>query len=195
MVHKNILCSSSAYLKKAVNGPWKESEDKHIVLLGTNPIAFEIYVAWLYTAQVQLSEEEEPAGKPSVNFRPNYEELISAYSFGDYAKDRRFCNALVDEMLAVNDKMRVLPSNTAVKQAYDTVPRGCGLRRLLVELFTYYHATSEFESMAHTYPPAFITDIAKLLMKERYLQPGSRVPTLKAKCHYHDHVDEVDKCA
>ncbi|KAF2868938.1 hypothetical protein BDV95DRAFT_577969 [Massariosphaeria phaeospora] len=51
-VHENLICTRSAFFRKAMNGTWKESEEKYVELPEDEPDIFRLYVELLYSARL-----------------------------------------------------------------------------------------------------------------------------------------------
>lgn len=45
-VHKDLICHSSEYFRVAFNGPWKETEDRKVLLLDVEPEICMCYLTW-----------------------------------------------------------------------------------------------------------------------------------------------------
>lgn len=47
-VHESLICSRSKFFQKAMNGKWKESEDRQVILAEDEPSVFLTYLDILY---------------------------------------------------------------------------------------------------------------------------------------------------
>ncbi|KAJ8112973.1 hypothetical protein OPT61_g4788 [Boeremia exigua] len=57
-VHRTLLEQHSEYFKKALNGPWKEAEDRTVRLEDVDCGAFGVFVDWLYTRKLPAKLHE-----------------------------------------------------------------------------------------------------------------------------------------
>lgn len=193
VVHKNVLCSSSGFLKKLTNGGWKEESDRQLRLPEADAEAFEIYVAWLYTGKPELWDSD--GGDIPILSAASCKRAFNAYTLGYFLDDRRFCNVIVDEVLALSAATETIPPRVEVGKAYGKLPRTCGLCRLLVDIHACHVISAEFNTTVDEYPMVFVMDMARVAVKERALDYLDRLPERRGKCYYHDHKHVSDECA
>lgn len=53
-LHETLVCASSRFCNSAVNGSWKESKSRSILLDDVDASIFRIYVSWLYRKQLPV---------------------------------------------------------------------------------------------------------------------------------------------
>ncbi|KAF2470311.1 uncharacterized protein BDR25DRAFT_171249, partial [Lindgomyces ingoldianus] len=58
-VHESLITSRSRFFCNAMNGKWKEAEERTVALLEDDPIVFELYLQCLYAGHANLDEDIE----------------------------------------------------------------------------------------------------------------------------------------
>ena len=53
-VHESLICSRSKFFQKAMNGKWKESEDRQVILAEDEPSVFLTYLDILYVSSTHV---------------------------------------------------------------------------------------------------------------------------------------------
>ncbi|KAK5132464.1 hypothetical protein LTR08_009075 [Meristemomyces frigidus] len=192
VVHQNVLCTSSNFFRKAIEGSWKEGEEKQVRLKEAEVSSFEIYIAWLYTGTLEICGEDKVEG--CTRNSKYYKCVGEAAQMGDFLEDRNFSNALVDELLSVMRPGGRVPQPPLIQTAYDMLPHKCGLCRLLVDFYSCYAKGAWFEHHADQIPTEFMTDIAMAAIRERQMALRDRFPMNRERCFYHEHKDDTDKC-
>ncbi|KAL1622565.1 hypothetical protein SLS56_008743 [Neofusicoccum ribis] len=191
-VHKDVLCASSPFFRKACNGPWKESRKNWIDLPKDHPKVFEVYLQWLY-----LDDFDIPA---SEGFKhPSFWTIYESYKFGDKILDISFKNAVIDVLVDVNIKYRRYPAFLA-NRIYDELPSSSTFRRLYVDFWIWSEGTSQYGdgrkgSDSETAPMEFFRDVAKGLaqLKTSGFKADARKPWISDTCQYHEHTEDESK--
>lgn len=87
-IHQEVICSNSKFFSNAMNGKWKESENRIIRLPANQPATFNLYAQWLYTRRIPPGDSKTPGNE--------FRKLVDAYVLGDQFQDTGFKNAVVD---------------------------------------------------------------------------------------------------
>ncbi|KAJ4378225.1 hypothetical protein N0V86_005925 [Didymella sp. IMI 355093] len=102
-IHKALLEEKSEYFKKALNGPWKEAEDKVVFLDDVDCRSFAVFVDWLYTGEIPADCDgfnDDRCPKVSGNklralWHTNTQlAMLKAYTFADRMISPDLCKAL-----------------------------------------------------------------------------------------------------
>lgn len=148
-VQKNVLCKNSAFFKAACSGSWQEAKDGVIKLQDYCETEFLTYLHWLYTGTVNVEDDLESLTTVARTLEEN-EEVWRArlylcsrcYVLGNFTRDTRFCNAVIDKLLELFKEYKAVPGPTYTKQSWSAIPANSGLARLLIDFAAYrgkYH--------------------------------------------------------
>ncbi|KAF2241953.1 hypothetical protein BU26DRAFT_391005, partial [Trematosphaeria pertusa] len=174
-VHKDLICSRSAFFSKALNGNWKEAEEKVVKLPEDDVEIFELYVQLLYTGllpekEKEVSEEEKPIDYHLVS---EYKQLCKLYVFCDKVQDVFSKNKIVDAIIEATeekqkDGLERYPSSTCISLIYDGTTRSSAMRRLLVDFYIEQGWSKWLgEKDAEVLPKDFLFDVAQGMLERR----------------------------
>ena len=201
VVHKSLICASSAFFKAACSGTWKENEEKIVRLPEQLPESFEVYLHMLYTGTFDIWGDDEEAliatCKDTANGKSTnlFNRIISCFVLGDVTRDARFCNRAVDGLIESMNKVNCVPGPTVISKHWDNLPSGCAMRRLLVDCVAHSVSYDHMVERAEQFPQSFITGVALAGVRDRNLALKDKVYARKSKCYYHEHVSDEDRCA
>jgi hypothetical protein len=108
-VPTSLATKSSKFIKAALSRGWKEAQEKRISLPDTDPDTLEGYLNWIYTQRITLQHNSGPCepcetkGTPGNCVYAHSLSLLMMYTLGDYLNDLQFCNAVVDQMVAMKN--------------------------------------------------------------------------------------------
>jgi len=189
-VQAAFLTHYSEYFSKALNGPWKEAEDKVVRLVDIDPDVFSLFIEWLYT-QNMPSDEVLWANKfdPDDNMWK-----IQLYVFAD-----RF--AVLSLRTSLNRKISLEDfwPHAAIIYAFDNLPPTNPILDLFVDL---HYATWTSPKRVHM-DPVTMHNLPKDFLMRFYQRVGyeckrGTIPTKNFeldRCSYHGHVDDKDKAS
>ncbi|KAL1642370.1 hypothetical protein SLS58_005444 [Diplodia intermedia] len=157
-IHKDLLCSSSPFFRKACNGNWKEARERRVELPEDTPECFDVYVQWLYSDQLFLKHEDEENDYEKID----WDLFLGVYLLGDKLLDRKFKEACVD--IAFQSIDHEIAADHA-KTLYNALPPSDPYRRLYVRFWAYwakpYWFDPEDNADATDAPLEFFRDVAK----------------------------------
>jgi hypothetical protein len=118
-IHKDYT-TSSGFFRAATNGNWEEADTKEIQLPDHKPAAFDTYSNWLYTGKIVLDCEDSIStasnrlekGRMSTTA---WAELLGAYILAHYLLDIAFQNALLDDILRVQQMLKFYPGTKEIR--------------------------------------------------------------------------------
>ena len=161
---QDLLCTSSSFFKAAIKQEWANDE-KTITYPVEDSHAVEIYVQWLYTGLLYVrngQKTEKDNGETGL--------LIDGYIYGERINDRQFQNALIDGLFAL---MNPFPKNQFwegrlssdnVNRAYDELPAGSPLLKLIVDIFVMRGSE---DWLGEDLDEQFLTELSRALFKHR----------------------------
>lgn len=117
-VLQSLATKSSKLIQTTLNGEWKESGDKRVLLPETKVSEYEAYMEWLYAI-----------GKT----------LVRLYLLGDFLGDDRFDNAVIDTLISgcqAVSPWRFAPAD--LDFVWERTLPGSTLRKFLVELIVRF---------------------------------------------------------
>lgn len=193
-MHENLICSSSDFFKKAVQGGWKESEERLVQLKSDSPDVFSVYLHWLYyhTLPVQIDE-------PGLAGNAEYMQLANAFILGDMLQDGSFQDAVMDAMMdktvsEAADGRKWYPVGPVIRLIYENTLGSSKARLFLVDMYTFYgHGFWLLDwAVQEDLPKEFLLDLAvSLLDKRPRPQSGGLV---QESCRYHQHKPDISAC-
>jgi hypothetical protein len=193
---------------------WKEAQEKRISLPEIDPETLEGYLNWIYTRRVKLQLNTPPCGScKDIEYAPNNclhshsLGLVVMYTLGDYLKDLQFCNAVVDQMVAMktSEWSPCALSADAVGWVWKHTASDSPLRNFCLELhkgcIPHEGTRSYFESQMSKLPKSFMIDLLVLIGKKHrksieqdYQRSEANDFVFSEKCRFHKHTDNSDKC-
>jgi hypothetical protein len=125
-VHDQLIRARSPFFDKALSHDWKEKTERMVELPTADPMAFNLYMDFIYSKCIILD--------PTQGDSEQYSERLGlAYSLGDILLDTDFKDAVIDVILH-----RVLAGHdypfSLNKYAFEHTPAEWPLRQLLTDL-------------------------------------------------------------
>lgn len=192
-VHEALLCHESKYFRTALQGSFRESQEKYLELDEEDPDIFSVFIYWLYGRD--LPSQEETASK-----------LPSLWALGDRRivpwLQNEVINILHQLSLSQQDKPGIAPiSISNLKPTWDMTQANSKLRSFMliyVALITeldFYFETEQAASL----PSGFAEQILCLISEFRRAEVcGKRRRREYWKtinlCAYHEHDEEFPPC-
>ena len=187
-MHENIICASSDFFKKAIYGPWKESNERLISLSHEEPDIFAIYLNWPYRGTLPTRIDE-----PAPIGNEEYLKLAKAYGLADRLLDQAFKNAVMNAFIDkttsnTSDGHCWYPVGTVIRCIYDNTPESSKARTLLVDLYTEKAKKDWLSDWAkrEDLPKQFLLDLTLKLL-DIASGDATRGNLNLARCNYHDH--------
>lgn len=121
---------------------------------------------------------------------------INAYALSELLQDAKFRNEVMDELVFMVEKTGCGVFLSIIIGACKRTTIGSKLIRYLVDMV----ATSSFDEgldrkeYYRDLPFDFLVELTDVCHTERYLDIWTRLPRNRARCFYHYHKDESNKC-
>ncbi|KAL3477662.1 hypothetical protein BJX99DRAFT_269739 [Aspergillus californicus] len=161
-VHETLVRMASPFFDKAMNHPWKESQERCVKLPEDDPRSFEIFAHWLYFGKLAVNSEET-----SIEIDDRYLQLAKAYVLGNKLLCIKFQNDIIDAFIEKSDwrgehGVGLFPDEDCVMVVYGNSMPSSPIRRLLVNMYVEHGDGSWLRKSegAGIYPRAFLTDLA-----------------------------------
>lgn len=197
--HKDVLCETSDFFRAALGGAWLESADKIIRLPDQVSVAFSIYLNWRYCGSIDLWDGREGIttytnieGQERQSQGPRYERLVHSYALGDFLKDQKLCNALVNAYFEVQSVTNSWPLPSFVNLAFECLPETSKLRLLIVHHIAFSSTYESFEANIGALKPEVVAQIA--LVSVKYRSKPAKTTIAQGRCFYHEHENDEGKC-
>jgi hypothetical protein len=197
-VHRKILLYHSEYFRKALQGCWKEGEEGKVIIEDLKPLAFDVFVNWLYTGKIPSTYEAwaaQEAKEEAGSYIRRVDVLIlQAYVVADRLVATKLLNAISNFFVDAN--VDSTPYYEIVIYAFKNIPAGRRVLALLIDTHCRYSEESDDVqlnsdlSVESQLPHDFLLRVMK-----RYRQ------TCKDRdwdrdiiaCDYHEHTSEDKK--
>ncbi|KAF2178126.1 hypothetical protein K469DRAFT_695762 [Zopfia rhizophila CBS 207.26] len=133
-IHKSLLTYRSEYFRGALEGSFKESQDRKLDLPDVSVETFEIFVDWLYSKKLHVHkpDSESPAEKQLL-----VHQLVETYIFAD-AHDipdlQRKAMDTIFRYVLTDDHGQENPSYETVAYAFPRLPEGSPLRQFFIDV-------------------------------------------------------------
>lgn len=204
VLHKKIVCEKSKFFRAMHENNWKEATEGIVRLPEVSKEEFGIYVGWLYTGIIDMTDDDDLSSKTTYNpdMRGNerrklYKRIVDAYALGDMLRDASFRNALCSEVITLQQLVGTGPACAEnVAHLFNKTPYTAKMARMFADY--KLSATYDVKSFSEThtnYPPELFKVMALVVVEEQDKSPSERSPALRPKCYYHDHEEDSDKCA
>ncbi|KAF2642245.1 hypothetical protein P280DRAFT_260688 [Massarina eburnea CBS 473.64] len=197
-IHKALLTHHSEYFRAALQGEWKEAEDRVVVLDDVEPDVFGIFATWLYTGKVpDINRERELALENDGKATTAYLACIKGYALGDRIMASAFCQLMNNGFVDIVDEhgFHVEEVCEIAILAFEQLPAHSLLLGFMVEQYfseSYVCGDSSeviyFEKM---FPHEFLL---RGMRRFREMQRGDAPIEEGTRC-YHEHTaEEEEKC-
>lgn len=193
-----MITHSSDFFRKACSGDFKEAPEKVIRLPEMDTDSFASYVHWVYTHTVRVRDDDDPVMEATEGQIAAVKvSLIKVYVAADVLLDTLLRNAAIDQIVAVGKRSKTIPGSSQVNLAFESTPAGSKLRELIVDCYVHFNDVKWLEENGESFSKAFLFDVLCAKMKRKRHSKGCLefVESLHRDCKYHEHSDNVPKCA
>ncbi|EMD96675.1 hypothetical protein COCC4DRAFT_141917 [Bipolaris maydis ATCC 48331] len=128
-VHREVLTSTSDFLKNAMKPEWRADKNRPIDLSEENPKAVEIYCQWLYSGKIACCD----------NSLSTCTSICQLYVLGEKLMDQTFKNTVLDFIVkGLDGDFGFRLTADGIKIIYEGTPKGSPARRLVVDICAYH---------------------------------------------------------
>lgn len=129
-IHKNVLGKSSAFLQKRMKTEWSGTSPRPIDLTDEDPDNFEIYLQWLYSQMIAMSQYPEDSDK-------DFDVFAQLYLLGEKLMDCTFQNRVLDAIIHMMEETVRYPSDDFISKIYKGTVKASPARKLMVDIWVY----------------------------------------------------------
>jgi len=198
-VHEDLLTHHSPFFRKALQGSFKEAEDKTVTLTEECPKIFEFFMHWLYynrlpadndTADLLDMWEGEGEGEDDDSEEDTKtKNLIHLYIFCDKYDVRGLRIAAINELclyMEDRDLWPNLPNHSLITLAFEKLAEDSPLCRYLVDVHCHYAGSdNKIANEPSRYPQPFVTNVLRRYAE--YLHGDHMIDDDLDLCNYHEH--------
>lgn len=197
-IHREVLTYHSDYFRKALQECWTEGEERKVVIKDLEPMAFNVFVDWLYTGKLPSTFEAWATSETEEDDN-TYGRRVDLLFFQTYVVADRL--GAQDFLIAVNNwivsyHMNWAPWYETVIFAFDNIPAERRILTMLVDSHCRYSEEADDvtfdgkQGLRTQLPHEFLFRVMK-----RYRQTcedrdwdGDMV-----QCDYHEHTSDKER--
>lgn len=179
-LHKALLCHHSSFFHKALDGSFKEHEDKAVYLPDDNVEGFVLFVNWMYNAPPQ-----------NASTRAAITALHALHVMADKFCIEELKNLSMDVVRAsYRETLEV--SSRHIEYIYVNTPESSPMRRFMANQIVYDHLVRKVP-MSRNFLELmkkggdFAADFASATLQYSSGAAQPTDPSLENNCTYHDH--------
>ena len=154
-VHNTLVKAQSGFFRACLDGDWIERNEGKVALPEDDRDAFQTFVNWLYTKEVDVVNGID--FDVYVDVKLFIAKLATCYILGDKLQARRFRNDVLDAIIHVCLKTNQVPNDVEIARCYSNTQTKSTLRRLFVDMCTWYSSQYELGSLDFSILPAEFT--------------------------------------
>jgi hypothetical protein len=161
IVHRDVICARSKFFRAACSERWLRGKEKRVTLPDVEPSAFQSYLGWVYSGQLEVSSVSSEA--IDANVKAADRELakhVSLYMLGDVIDDVRLRNKAMQGL--VKDTGRIPLAHLATS-IWEKTPANSPIRKMIVDRATLRTPRAFLTQNLSTYPVDFIVQLANSL--------------------------------
>ncbi|KAJ4986869.1 ankyrin repeat-containing protein [Stagonosporopsis vannaccii] len=169
-VHQGLICQHSDFFKKAIEGPWQESEQRAVSLPADDPDVFSLYLILLYTNKLPIKQVVQ-----AVEMCDEYYDLSRLFVLAEKLVDTTTKGLVLAAMIAHSQEMcphrRFLcyPTIESIQIIYHGTPEGSPARELFVKYYTEHGMSSFLTTTGSVVPKDFLYELSVSILGTRPL--------------------------
>jgi len=189
-IHKDLLCKKVEYFNIMFNGEFIESQTQAASFPEDHPIAFKLFVSWLYRETIAPLQTIDQCGMTEC------QQLCRLFALAEKYEVPLLADACMDAMISFSRSKNGIPNIATITLGYLETFDDSKLRIYLARCCAYIILTSGTETSDGTWSneklsalfektPVIMEDVMPLLRRQagKMMQDPREVPA----CEYHQH--------
>jgi len=202
VLHELMFVSRSPFFEAATSARWRSASTGPVTLPDDGPDVFAAYSQVAYSGRLAYIHEE-PETWDEAKTDEAFAHVIKAYILADKLGDLMTANMIIEELIALIEVTKLLPSPRVEKLVYDRTPESSQLRRLLVSYLVHevdletYLTIDRLASM----PPELVRDVMLGFSELGKMQAVAMVDSVfhqlvreRPRCYFHQHDERNPPC-
>jgi hypothetical protein len=206
---KVLLIHHCAYFRNALQ-PLSNGEEQKVTFDNLEPVAFDVFVAWLHTGEIPLIEDEWLSGKPKNNVMAEgvYNRRMNLKRLQTYVvADRLGCQEflIIINNHYVDNNLSGLPWLAEIVYGFNNIPHDRMILKMLVDAHcanAIYHSETSYDDERELHEQLPQRFLLRVLNRYAELREDAAnrcwidgEESLKP-CHYHEHAsaEERERC-
>ena len=192
VVHKDVICTRSSFLKAACECWIKRLEP--VELLDDDAQTFNHWLHYVYFNKPPMTND--------LHEEDVFRAVVKAYILSDKLGDLRSANIIIDELMRLSDELGKVPCGDLLIHAWTKTPENSLLRLLFIDYIVHESKHDIFAKNVSMIPPDMLIAVINEFGRVEYnIQDGivRRVYSVyvdkRAKCYYHQHDKSHPQCA
>ena len=180
---------TSDFLTSAIIDNGEETGTEKIKLPHVDTKSFDLYVHWLYTGTLLLTDLGKAPVDKMADHKPfadkRYARLMHLYVLAHDILDRAFQNVLITARLETYSQAGdIWPGISAIKILWDRTPTGCMMKRLILRFWA--HRLSSSTQSSYSMPHEFAVDLLHEMVYVRKPHGACSRPNPTKPNEYHE---------
>ena len=192
-LHSDLLCKKTSYFRGCLQGQFSESVTREVVMLETNPNAFQYFVKWLYTGDLAPFTE-------STTYDKDFHRMIDVYALGDELVCDGLKNRAVDMVQEICERQhldaeQMLYAAQSIRQdsklmQYLVEQLACDMTSIGYQKFIEDKEWTEFITMDGRTSTGLLCKLKEWQTGETKTEDND--PSRKEDCRWHEHPGSQD---
>jgi hypothetical protein len=191
LVPTKLLRHRSPFFKAACSEKWESGQSKVIELDEELPLAFLIYLKWMYLGRISsLRRTSKMVRTNAMKWYIN----ASCWILGDYVLDHEFCTVMIEVLMAdirkchLNTGTLCFMNGAVITDIYEKTGHSSSpLRRLMVDSWTAIVKPDDAKAFMLANKSSQCQEFYAEVMHEMTTLERGQVPWEASPCHYHNH--------
>lgn len=195
-IHSATACAKSTFFKAACSTRWMgEGKERLVRLPDQDAEAFEVFVHWIYSDNLDLSTMTVSPSVQRIAGRapPSYLNFGKVWALANYLGAPELRNLVIDGIIEKFATSVARINVLSLKRIWKMTFAGSTIRRVLVDytVNTRCYSGSDAQAKMQALPEEIVQEAARRWLLGISKQP---VPAFQDRCKYHEHAEGEPRC-